>query len=156
MIGGAPTVEVLASKSKWLNVCKFLEEEKGVGFYHRGFPLDQRWSKEETSDVVTKVRKRGGMDKWCGRRHEYVGVWRAERRSLGLRVGRAGDMGREWDPPKSPFYLPSCLPPFLAFLFFALPILLHILFDARSMHDCRRSLQLMLSRMRDFGFWTPT
>mmetsp|Transcript_33981 Transcript_33981/g.87245 ORF Transcript_33981/g.87245 Transcript_33981/m.87245 type:complete len:184 (-) Transcript_33981:679-1230(-) len=54
MIGGAPTVEVLASKSKWLNVCKFLEEEKGVGFYHRGFPLDQRWSKEETSDVVTK------------------------------------------------------------------------------------------------------
>ena len=37
----------LSSTSGWLNICKFLRDKRGVPFYPRGFPMEQRWPQFE-------------------------------------------------------------------------------------------------------------
>ena len=45
-----PTVE---SSSGWFNVCSLLEESNGTAFYHRGFPVAQRWRESEAFQSVS-------------------------------------------------------------------------------------------------------
>eukprot|EP00698_Gefionella_okellyi_P006424 TRINITY_DN15772_c0_g1_i1.p1 TRINITY_DN15772_c0_g1~~TRINITY_DN15772_c0_g1_i1.p1 ORF type:complete len:373 (+),score=34.37 TRINITY_DN15772_c0_g1_i1:96-1214(+) len=62
------TVPTISSESGWFNVCEFLTEERGVPFYHRGFPMGERWKKphpatsESTSSATVVVN--AGM--WFG------------------------------------------------------------------------------------------
>lgn len=37
----------LCSSSGWLNVCKYLKDHRGVPFYPRGYPMEERWPKVE-------------------------------------------------------------------------------------------------------------
>ncbi len=46
--------EIQAS-SGWYNVCELLVEKRGLPFYHRGFPLSERWQESKV-----KVRKANG------------------------------------------------------------------------------------------------
>jgi hypothetical protein len=49
--GAAGTVRELpvwASTSGFFNVCGFLEADEGVRFYHRGYPLEERWKEAGT------------------------------------------------------------------------------------------------------------
>jgi len=45
----------LSSSSGWYNVCEMLEEERGLPFYARGFPLSKRWQEQK----VTVKKKKG-------------------------------------------------------------------------------------------------
>jgi hypothetical protein len=45
--GSEESIEAISSSSGWLNVCRFLEEERGQLFYHRGFPPGARNSRGE-------------------------------------------------------------------------------------------------------------
>lgn len=38
-------IAVLSSDQGWFNVCDYLSEERQVPFYHRGYPMGQRWVK---------------------------------------------------------------------------------------------------------------
>lgn len=40
---GCEKETVLNSTTGWVNVCDFLEEKNNVKFYHRGYPISQRW-----------------------------------------------------------------------------------------------------------------
>jgi len=42
IVGNEQSLEAISSASGWLNVCRFLEEENGQLFYHRGFPPGAR------------------------------------------------------------------------------------------------------------------
>ncbi|MFQ5873454.1 MAG: hypothetical protein ACE5JL_06595 [Dehalococcoidia bacterium] len=44
-VGSRGERECVASDSGWFNVCEMLVEEEGRPFYHRGFPMAQRWKK---------------------------------------------------------------------------------------------------------------
>lgn len=57
MLSGSREVDILSSTTGWLNVCQFLEDENSVKFYHRGYPEDERWRKEETCELKSKVSK---------------------------------------------------------------------------------------------------
>jgi len=35
----------LSTNTNWFNVCDFLTEERNVPFYHRGYPMGERWKK---------------------------------------------------------------------------------------------------------------
>jgi len=43
VLKGAHEHEQLLSNTKWLNVCEFLKDKRGVPFYPRGYPMHQRW-----------------------------------------------------------------------------------------------------------------
>ena len=49
MAGMEVTLDSLNSSSGWVDVCRDLEELRGVPFYHRGFPPGQRWKPQETT-----------------------------------------------------------------------------------------------------------
>ncbi|MBI4379443.1 MAG: hypothetical protein HY578_10145 [Nitrospinae bacterium] len=46
-LGVRQKFDVIHSKSGWFNVCSFLEEKDEIPFYHRGFPVHQRWKEEK-------------------------------------------------------------------------------------------------------------
>jgi hypothetical protein len=48
-------IPVVSSDSGWFNVCDFLSEERGIQFYHRGYPPGERWKKPAYT-----VRRRAG------------------------------------------------------------------------------------------------
>lgn len=39
------TTGVISTDSGWFNVCDFLTEERNIPFYHRGYPMSERWKK---------------------------------------------------------------------------------------------------------------
>jgi hypothetical protein len=45
--GGRHSLPVIESTSGWFNVCSTLIEENGQPFYHRGYPVGQRWNEAE-------------------------------------------------------------------------------------------------------------
>jgi hypothetical protein len=49
---------VIESTSGWFNVCSFLEEENGQQFYHRGYPMSQRWNEREAFWVESQASRR--------------------------------------------------------------------------------------------------
>lgn len=57
-----PAVE---STSGWFNVCSLLEEASGTAFYHRGFPMAQRWKEpgafESVSPACRKIAVNAGF-----------------------------------------------------------------------------------------------
>lgn len=56
IVGTDAVLSAFESSSGWLNVCDFLKEDKNIRFYHRGYPLEQRWNEKEhfiTSESLT-------------------------------------------------------------------------------------------------------
>jgi len=49
---------VIESTTGWFNVCSFLEEENGQPFYHRGYPVSQRWNEREAFWVESNATRR--------------------------------------------------------------------------------------------------
>jgi hypothetical protein len=43
--GKTLTATVIKSSTEWFNVCELLNEREGRPFYHRGYPMGQRWKK---------------------------------------------------------------------------------------------------------------
>jgi hypothetical protein len=54
--GSACDLPAYGSTSGWFNVCSLMEVDRGVQFYHRGFPQKARWT--EDSHFVTCSRKK--------------------------------------------------------------------------------------------------
>jgi hypothetical protein len=44
LVGLDRELPVLGERDAWVNICDLLETDDGVRFYHRGFPLDRRWT----------------------------------------------------------------------------------------------------------------
>jgi len=65
-VGQSKDIEILSTKSGWLNVCNFLTEKYNRPFYHRGYPLEQRFADEEptTARVNGNVVVNAGF--WFG------------------------------------------------------------------------------------------
>lgn len=55
-VGVRKKLEVINSRSGWFNVCSFLEEKDNLPFYHRGFPINQRWKEEKIAKNNSDVR----------------------------------------------------------------------------------------------------
>lgn len=55
-VGQEQTVDEVSSSTGWYNVCELLEEKHGLPFYHRGFPLTERWKQPEIA--LKKVQRR--------------------------------------------------------------------------------------------------
>ena len=56
LVGTESRISAFESSSGWINVCDFLEEDKNIRFYHRGYPLDLRWIEKVhfvTSETIT-------------------------------------------------------------------------------------------------------
>jgi hypothetical protein len=66
LAGREAELPALASDTGWLNVCRDLEEQNGVPFYHRGFPPGERWKAARIEDGTArgKVVVNAGM--WLG------------------------------------------------------------------------------------------
>lgn len=65
-VGDTKELDVFTSQTGWLNVCDFLKEKFGRIFYHRGFPLEERFKEENLTaeKVKTKVVINAGF--WMG------------------------------------------------------------------------------------------
>jgi hypothetical protein len=46
-VGESPELDNVESSSGWFNICSFLKLEPQRTIYHRGYPHDKRWGKEE-------------------------------------------------------------------------------------------------------------
>ncbi len=55
-VGNSIERDSISSDTGWFNVCEMLEEEAGRPFYHRGYPMEQRWSDGETFRDRRKAR----------------------------------------------------------------------------------------------------
>lgn len=55
VVGENAELEVVKSPNDWFNVCRFLEEENQMPFFHRGFPISARWIKEKFT--ISKPKK---------------------------------------------------------------------------------------------------
>lgn len=55
-LGQELTVDTVESASGWWNVCRMLEEARGIPFYHRGHPMSQRWNDDEWRVVQRRGR----------------------------------------------------------------------------------------------------
>jgi hypothetical protein len=63
-VGTTRKAPAFLSSSGWFNPCQFLSTNPTLQFYHRGFPLNERW---KTAEVQTGVRE--------GRVVVNVGMW---------------------------------------------------------------------------------
>lgn len=65
VLGEDRTVETVTTASGWWNLCDMLEEQRGIRFYPRGFPLTERWRAEEFDEkrqqVTARVSVNGGL-----------------------------------------------------------------------------------------------
>ena len=55
-LGQELELEAVESPTGWWNVCRMLEEARGIAFYHRGHPLSQRWHDDEWQLVERRGR----------------------------------------------------------------------------------------------------
>ena len=53
-VGSVHELPTYGSTSGWFNVCSFLEADRGVEFYHRGYPQNLRWT--EDNQFITSFR----------------------------------------------------------------------------------------------------
>jgi hypothetical protein len=56
IVGSVRDLPTYGSTSGWFNVCSFLEADRGVEFYHRGYPSNLRW--REDNQFVSSFRAR--------------------------------------------------------------------------------------------------
>ncbi len=58
LAGQRATLPLIESTSGWYNVCTGLAELSGAPFYHRGYPMEQRWREREefTTTAVRETR----------------------------------------------------------------------------------------------------
>lgn len=66
LVGLEKEMDVLISKTGWLNVCAYLEEEHGRTFYHRGFPLTKRFLAEEHRTERRRIHTVANAGLWLG------------------------------------------------------------------------------------------
>lgn len=66
MVGSVREYTSISSSSGWYNVCELLKEKRGLPFYHRGFPMNQRWQEETitTQRASGKIVVNAGL--WLG------------------------------------------------------------------------------------------
>jgi hypothetical protein len=60
------SLPILSSASGWINVCRFLTEEAGQPFYHRGFPAGKRWIESPIMESVGRGRVVVNAGLWLG------------------------------------------------------------------------------------------
>jgi glycosyltransferase involved in cell wall biosynthesis len=64
-VGRVQSVSAVSTESGWWNVCSMLEEERGIPFYHRGHPLEQRWrgdlERESWSPAKARIVVNAGL-----------------------------------------------------------------------------------------------
>jgi hypothetical protein len=65
-LGETLELETAASDSGWWNVCELLDEERGIPFYHRGYPLSQRWRDGRVTRSRTTARAIVNAGLWLG------------------------------------------------------------------------------------------
>lgn len=65
-VGIEKEMTVLSSSTGWLNVCRYLTEDTGRIFYHRGFPLEKRFQDEEISENKSNVKIVVNAGFWLG------------------------------------------------------------------------------------------
>lgn len=65
-VGVEKEMAVLSSNTGWLNVCRYLKEEKERIFYHRGFPLEKRFLKEDITEDKRNVKIVVNAGFWLG------------------------------------------------------------------------------------------
>jgi hypothetical protein len=58
ILGDARPVTAVTTRSGWWNPCDMLEEQRGIRFYPRGFPLTLRWRDEEREEQRTRLTGR--------------------------------------------------------------------------------------------------
>ena len=56
----------VTSSSQWMNICSVLTEYKGRAFYHRGFPLEKRFSDETWTEVKKTITPAVSAGLWLG------------------------------------------------------------------------------------------
>lgn len=56
VVGTEREVTLIASITGWYNVCELLEERRNLPFYHRGYPLGQRWKGANTTSSRASLR----------------------------------------------------------------------------------------------------
>lgn len=49
VVGTERSVTAITSSTGWYNVCELLEEKRGLPFYHRGYPMGQRWNRGDVT-----------------------------------------------------------------------------------------------------------
>ncbi len=66
VVGEYKTLDALASSTGWLNVCEFLEEKQGYQFFHRGYPMGERWKRGKVTQTQKKERVVVNAGFWLG------------------------------------------------------------------------------------------
>jgi hypothetical protein len=66
VVGGQHERPQVSSSSGWFNVCELLTEARGLPFFHRGYPLGERWVSQQISRSTShrKVVVNAGL--WLG------------------------------------------------------------------------------------------
>ncbi len=64
--GTMPELKTVSSSTGWVNAMKFLTEEKGRSFYHRGFPYSKRGAPEKLKWSRSKRRVAVNAGLWIG------------------------------------------------------------------------------------------
>lgn len=57
VVGTEQEIPSVSSSTGWYNVCDLLEERQNLPFYHRGYPMGQRWRPGE----ITRQERRGRL-----------------------------------------------------------------------------------------------
>lgn len=65
-VGARKKLDVIASHTKWFNVCSFLKEEFGREFYHRGFAPEKRHVKEKLTSSKKEMKVVVNAGFWLG------------------------------------------------------------------------------------------
>ncbi len=65
-VGLEKKMEVISSSTGWLNVCDYLKEKKGRSFYHRGYPPEVRFLKENKKSKTSNVKIVVNAGFWLG------------------------------------------------------------------------------------------
>lgn len=65
-VGNAKVIDVISSNLGWINVCKFLDEEHGREFHHRGHALEVRHKDEKHKIKSKKVKIVVNAGFWLG------------------------------------------------------------------------------------------
>jgi hypothetical protein len=66
LAGREAELPALTSSTGWLDVCRDLEEARGVPFYHRGFPPGERWREAEVRERAARGRVVVNAGLWVG------------------------------------------------------------------------------------------
>ena len=65
-VGQRVELPALSSSNQWLDPCQFLTATPQMAFYHRGFPMAQRWQPTETTESTRTARVIVNVGMWVG------------------------------------------------------------------------------------------